>query len=108
MMRLAARLLAFIALAAASPWVAHAQGGKPMRIILPVSAGSGVDAIVRAASNALSKGLGQPVVVENVPGAGGVTGTAALVKAAPDGNTVAVISNNHATNPSVYKSLPYD
>ena len=81
---------------------------KPMRLILPVSAGSGVDAIVRAASSALSRALGQPVVVENLPGAAGITGTAALVKAAPDGSTIGVVSNNHATNPSVYKNLPFD
>lgn len=81
----------------------------PLRVILPVSAGSGVDTIVRAAQTALSKALGdQPVVLENLPGAGGVTGTQALVKAAPDGQTIAVVSNNHSVNPSVFKKLPYD
>ena len=88
---------------------AWAQSGAPLRVILPVGAGSGVDTIVRAAQNALSKALGgQSVVIENLPGAGGITGTSALVKAAPDGNTVAFISNNHAVNPSVFKTLPYD
>ncbi|WP_342131069.1 Bug family tripartite tricarboxylate transporter substrate binding protein [Hydrogenophaga sp. OTU3427] len=89
---------------------AHAQApATPLRVILPVGAGSGVDTIVRAAQIALSKALGgQPVVIENLPGAGGITGTQALVKAAPDGNTVAFISNNHSVNPSVFKSLPYD
>jgi tripartite-type tricarboxylate transporter receptor subunit TctC len=91
------------------PSLAQAQSyQKAMRVILPVSAGSGVDSIVRAFSGALSKTLGQPLVIENLPGAGGVTGTLALVKAPPDGNTIAVISNNHVTNPSVYKNLPYD
>jgi tripartite-type tricarboxylate transporter receptor subunit TctC len=93
-------------MASAPAW---AQSGAPLRVILPVGAGSGVDTIVRAAQNALSKALGgQSVVVENLPGAGGITGTAALIKAAPDGNTVAFISNNHAVNPSVFKTLPYD
>jgi len=89
---------------------AHAQApATPLRVILPVGAGSGVDTIVRAAQIALSKALGgQPVVIENLPGAGGITGTQALVKAAPDGNTVAFISNNYSVNPSVFKSLPYD
>jgi tripartite-type tricarboxylate transporter receptor subunit TctC len=74
-----------------------------------VSAGSGVDTIVRAAAPALAKELGgQAVVVENLPGAGGITGTSALVKAQPDGNTIAFVSNNHAVNPSVYKKMPYD
>ena len=81
----------------------------PLRVLLPVSAGSGVDTIVRAAAPALTKALGdQAVIIENLPGAGGITGTAALVKAAPDGNTIAFVSNNHAVNPSVYKKMPYD
>lgn len=88
---------------------AWAQSSVPLRVILPVGAGSGVDTIVRAAQTALSKALGgQAVVIENLPGAGGITGTSALVKAVPDGNTVAFISNNHSVNPSVFKSMPYD
>jgi tripartite-type tricarboxylate transporter receptor subunit TctC len=77
-------------------------------VILPVGAGSGVDTIMRAAQNELSKALGQTVIIDNLPGAGGITGTVALVKAAPDGNTIAVVSNNHAVNPSVFRKLPYD
>jgi tripartite-type tricarboxylate transporter receptor subunit TctC len=80
----------------------------PMRVILPVGPGAGVDAIVRTAQNALAKHLNQSVVIENLPGAGGIPGTAALIKAAPDGNTIAFVSNNHAVNPSVFKKLPYD
>ncbi len=95
------------ALMAAAP--AWAQSTAPLRVILPLGAGSGVDTIVRAAQNALSKALGgQAVVIENLPGAGGITGTSAIVKAAPDGNTVGFISNNHAVNPIMFKSLPYD
>lgn len=93
----------------ASSYVQAQSNSTPLRVILPVGAGSGVDTIVRAAQNALSKALGgQAVVIENLPGAGGITGTQALIKAAPDGNTVAFISNNHSVNPSVFKSLPYD
>ena len=100
-------LLATSALAALAP--AHAADRPPLRVILPVSAGSGVDAIVRAAAPALTKALGgQTVLIENMPGAGGITGTLALVRAAPDGNTIAFVSNNHAVNPSVYKKMPYD
>jgi len=88
---------------------AHAADKPPLRVILPVGAGSGVDTIMRAAQPSLSKALGgQVVVIENLPGAGGTTGTVALVKAAPDGNTIAVVSNNHAVNPSVFKKMPYD
>lgn len=88
---------------------ADAALDKPLRLILPVGPGSGVDTIVRAIVPAFSKALGgQPVVVENLPGAGGITGTSALVKAAPDGLTLGVVSNNHAVNPSVYKKMPFD
>lgn len=87
----------------------QAQSLPPLRIILPVGPGSGVDVIARTAQPALARALGgQSVVIENLPGAGGVTGTQALVRAAPDGNTIALISNNHSVNPSVYKKLPYD
>ena len=81
---------------------------RAVRFILPVGAGSGVDTIVRAAGAALGKTLGHPVVIENQPGAGGIVGTSALVKAAPDGMTLSVVSNNHVIYPSVYKSLPFD
>ncbi len=100
--------LAGLALATSLPGVALAQSDKPVRIILPVSAGSGVDAITRAASNQLGKALGQSVVVDNQPGAGGVVGTQNLVKAAADGQTLAMVSNNHVIYPSVLKSLSFD
>ena len=86
-----------------------AQGSDvPLRIIVPASAGSGQDVMVRSAQNVMSKTLGRPVVVENLPGSGGIIGTQQLVKAAPDGNTIAFVSNNHAVNPAVYKKMPYD
>ena len=89
--------------------LAFAQAGeKPVRFILPVAAASGVDTITRAAVPALSKALGSPIVVENQPGAGGIVGTSALVKSAPDGFTLSVVSNNHVIYPSVYKSVPFD
>ena len=93
-------------LVAAAPLAAQPAG--PLRVLLPVGAGSGVDTIVRAAQPELTKALGQPVVIENIPGAGGITGTAAIVKAPADGTVAGVVSNNHAVNPSVFKSLPYD
>jgi tripartite-type tricarboxylate transporter receptor subunit TctC len=81
---------------------------KPIRFILPVAAASGVDTITRAASPALQKALGHPIVIDNQPGAGGVVGTSALVKSAPDGFTLSIVSNNHVIYPSVLKSLPFD
>jgi len=86
----------------------RAQSDHPVKIILPVATASGVDTITRAAQPALSKALGAPVVVENQPGAGGIVGTQALVKSAPDGTTLSIVSNNHVIYPSVYKSVPFD
>lgn len=101
------RRRAVIALAAAAfPLCALAQ--TPMKMILPVGPGSGVDTIMRAVQPALAKALGQPVVIENLAGAGGITGTAAIVKAAPDGNTIGVVSNNHVINPHVFTKMPFD
>lgn len=103
------RALVAATLAALLPLGAQAQTDKPLRLILPVGAGSGVDTIARAAQPALSKALGgQPVVIENLPGAGGLTGASALAKAAPDGLTIGMVSNNHVINPSVYKKMPFD
>ena len=100
-------LLVAVALAMLPP--AHAQmGERPVKFILPVATASGVDTITRAAQPALSKALAAPVVIENQPGAGGIVGTSALVKSAPDGYTLSIVSNNHVIYPSVYKSVPFD
>jgi tripartite-type tricarboxylate transporter receptor subunit TctC len=87
---------------------AAAQTDRPIRFILPVAAGSGVDTITRASGPALSKALGHPVIIENQAGAGGVIGTQMMVKSAPDGYTLSVVSNNHVIYPSVLKSVPFD
>lgn len=87
---------------------AFGQSDKPIKFILPVSAGSGVDGILRAASVQLGKALGQALVIDNQPGAGGMLGTATMVKSAPDGQTLSMVSNNHVIYPGVLKSLPFD
>src|SRR5690242_3672042 len=94
--------------AALAAGVAAAQSERPIKFILPVATASGVDTITRAASPALSKALGHPVIVDNQPGAGGIVGTSQLVKATPDGFTLSIVSNNHVIYPSVYKSVPFD
>ncbi|MDP9902804.1 Bug family tripartite tricarboxylate transporter substrate binding protein [Variovorax ginsengisoli] len=87
---------------------AHATE-KPLRLVLPVSAGSGVDTIMRAAVPSLTKALdGQAVVIDNLPGAGGITGTSVVVRAPADGLTLGIVSNNHVVNPSVFKKMPFD
>lgn len=89
-------------------WTGAAKASAPVKFILPVSAGSGVDAIARAAGNQLGIALGAPVVIENQPGAGGVVGTQTLVRAAPDGQTLSLVSNNHVIYPAVIKALSFD
>jgi len=110
--RIRRTVLRLMTVAAASACLAGvpaiAESGKPVRLILPISAGSGVDTIARAAGLALGKALGQPVVIENLPGAGGISGAAAVVKAQPDGTTLGLVSNNHVINPSVFKSMSFD
>ena len=100
--------LAGLAATLAAPLGAWAQSDKVVKFILPVSAGSGVDGIARASQNALAKALGQSVVIENQPGAGGVVGTATMIKSAPDGLTLSMVSNNHVIYPSVLQSVPFD
>lgn len=102
-------LAASAAALAIGPWTlaAHAQSGT-VRFILPNAAGSGVDAITRAAQPALSKAFGASVIVDNQPGAGGIVGLQVLARSAPDGNTLSVVSNNVVIFPSVIKSLSFD
>ncbi|MDB5859613.1 MAG: hypothetical protein JWQ76_3302 [Ramlibacter sp.] len=87
---------------------AFAQSDRVIRFILPVATGSGVDTITRATAPALQKALGHTVVIENQPGAGGVIGTNTMIKSAPDGLTLSVVSNNHVIYPAVLKSVPFD
>ncbi len=98
-------------LLAASSTTAHAQAwpSKPIKYIVPFAAGGTTDILARTISEKLSIALGQPVVVENKPGAGGGLGAAETAKAAPDGYTImgGTIST-HAINATLYSKLPYD
>ena len=88
--------------------LAQQAGGKTVQFILPVAAASGVDTITRTAQNELAKALGATIVINNQPGAGGVIGTQQMVRSAPDGLTLSIVSNNHVIYPSVLKSVPFD
>lgn len=81
---------------------------KPVRILVPFSAGSLVDIIARMYGEKLSARLGQPVVVENRVGSGGIVASQALVGANPDGYTFQMVSSSHAINQTLYPKLPYD
>ncbi|VWX62920.1 ABC transporter substrate-binding protein [Burkholderiales bacterium 8X] len=104
-----AALLASLAVVGATTLTQAADKDKPLRVVLPVGAGSGVDTIMRAAAPSLTKALdGQAVVIENLPGAGGITGASVIVRAPADGQTIGVVSNNHVVNPSVFRKMPFD
>lgn len=87
---------------------AQAWPAKPIRVIIPWGAGSAVDVIPRIALEELSRQLGQPIVVETRPGAGGTIGSGLVAKAEPDGYTLLVNSSAHTITPSVYQSLAFD
>jgi tripartite-type tricarboxylate transporter receptor subunit TctC len=101
-----------ILLAAALPAPALAQGtwpDRPIRVVVPFAAGGPSDIVVRLLAPRLSSALGQPIVVDNRAGAGGVTGVDAVAKAAPDGNTIGIGSaGGLAISPRLDRGTPYD
>lgn len=101
-------LLSALLAIASSAAIAQAFPSKPIRIIVPFTPGSATDTMARPIADKLSGALGQQVLVENRPGAGGTIGIAALAKSPADGYTVAVVSTGHVVNPVLYASLPYD
>jgi len=105
---LAGCALALGALCAASTAAAAGYPDRPIRLIVPTSPGSTADVVARVVAENLGKALAQPLIVENLAGAAGIPGTRQLVSAKPDGYTLGIVSSNHAINPSLYKSLPYD
>lgn len=81
---------------------------RPIRLIVPFIAGSTPDNVARTLSAELGKKFGQPLVVENMPGAGGIIGASALRRAAPDGYTLGILANTHVINVHMYRKMPYD
>jgi len=92
------------------PLVALAQGypTKPVRIVLPFGPGGIADITTRTIAPKLSDGLGQQVVVENMPGAGGIRAAEMVARAEPDGHTLLLLTNGNAVSQALFKSLPYD
>jgi tripartite-type tricarboxylate transporter receptor subunit TctC len=104
-------LLCLLAAMACMPLAAHAQSwpSKPIKLVVPFPPGGNVDLTARILGPELTKELGQPVVVENRPGASGTVGLDAVAKAAPDGYTIGLASPvNHLAAPSLFPKLPYD
>lgn len=81
---------------------------RPIRMILPLSPGTTTDLVARMFADRLSQRLGQPVTVDNRPGAGGVIATQAVARSPADGYTILLVNSQHAINPAAYPTLPYD
>ena len=102
--------------AAALPWAAQAQSqaqtqswpAKPIRLIVPFTPGGTTDVVTRLVATELTKALGQPVVVDNKPGAGTVLGVDLAAKSQPDGYTLVTVANSFCVNQTLVKNLPYD
>ncbi|MDP2450567.1 MAG: tripartite tricarboxylate transporter substrate binding protein [Polaromonas sp.] len=81
---------------------------KPIKFLVPFTAGSGTDLIARSIADTMSKSMGQPIVIENKPGAGGTIAAGQVAKGEADGYTVLVHSSGHALNPAIYSTIGYD
>jgi len=94
---------------AALAWPVAAQDfpSKPITMVMPYAPGGPGDTITRVFAGAMQKTLGQQIVVDNTAGASGSIGTAKVARARPDGYTLLMIHVSHATNPALYKNLPY-
>lgn len=104
--RLAPILFSLLALAA--PALAQDYPNRTVRIIVPFSAGALTDTLARMYAEKLTQRLGQPVIVENKPGSGGIPAMQAMLSAPADGYTLQMVSSGHAVNPSLFSKLPYD
>lgn len=99
----------FVALIGAAPGApAQAYPTKPVRVVVPFSAGSATDIVARMVSQKLAESWGRPVIVDNRTGAGGTIGTGVVAKSTADGYTLLLHSTGLATNAALYGNLPYD
>lgn len=86
---------------------AVAYPAKPIRFVVPWAPGAGLDVLARTIAPKMTEVLGQPVIVDNRPGASSIIGTEMVARAAPDGYTLILASNNHALNPTLFGKVPY-
>ena len=104
---LAAAALSLASLVAA-PVLAQSYPSRPIKIIVPFGPGGFTDVAARILQKELAPAIGQPVVIENKPGAGSTIGTAEIANGQPDGYTLVMVSTAHVISPHLYKSMPYD
>jgi tripartite-type tricarboxylate transporter receptor subunit TctC len=101
-------VLGIALMAVAGPAPAQTYPDRPVRLIVPFAAGGANDIVARLIQPSLERTLGQPIVVENKPGASGIIGTDLVAKAPPDGHTLGVALATHSVNPAVNPKMPYD
>ena len=106
--RIVARTSALTAALLVSASAAEDYPARPIRLIVPHAAGGSNDILARALIPRLTEILGQPIVVDNRGGAGGIIGTGLVAKAAPDGYTLLLADAPHGANPALYSKMPYD
>ena len=87
---------------------AQSYPSRPIRIVVPFGPGGFTDVAARIIQKELAPAIGQPIVIENKPGAGSTIGTSEIAKAAPDGYNLVMISTTHVISPHLYKQMPYD
>ena len=104
----AGAVLTALAASLSVPVAAQTYPGKPVRLIVPFAPGGFTDVVARILGQRLSVSLGQQFVIENKAGAGSTIGTDFVAKAAPDGDTLVMVSTTHMISPWIYKNMPYD
>ncbi len=92
----------------AAPAAAQTYPTKTIKFVVPFTAGSATDIVARTVAEGMAKGLGQQIIIDNRPGAGGTIAAGQVAKADADGYTVLVHSSGHALNPAIYTNLSYD
>lgn len=103
------RWVALLFALVASPLpAAEVYPSRPIRLIVPYGAGGNADILGRLVGARMAEVLGQPVIIDNRPGASGLLGSELAVRAAPDGHTLLWVANGHATNPVFIKKMPFD
>src|SRR5437764_4932525 len=107
-MKFVKRIILMLSLSPVLPAFAHEFPSRPITMVVPFSAGGPGDVIARLLGSSMSATLKQPIVIENVVGAGGTLGTNRVAKAAPDGYTVLLMHVGQATAPALYAKLPFD
>ena len=100
--------LAAAAICAAGGAASQSYPTRPIHFVVPFTAGSGTDIIARTVGDVMGRNMGQSIIVDNRPGAGGTIAAGQVAKADADGYTVLIHSSGHALNPALYPNLPYD